>query len=153
MKKPSNYFEGVLQLRYPSREMLGFARREICKDNKAHIAKEKKLDNGVDLWVSSQHHLQTVGKKLKEKFGGVLEVSCRLHTKSHVTSKELYRVSVLFKSLPFKKGDVIKLNNEDWKILLINNQVQLQNIKTGQKKRVKIDVVETAFRTLNSEKI
>ncbi|MBI4140231.1 hypothetical protein HY485_00170 [Candidatus Woesearchaeota archaeon] len=144
MQKPSNYFEGVLQLRTLSNEIIDFARSEITREGKAHIAKEKKLKTGVDFWVSSQHHLQNVGKKLKEKFGGILEVSCRLHTKSHLTSKELYRVSVLFKSVPFKKGDIIKFVDEEWKILLINNQVQLQNTKTGQKKWVKIDIVEQA---------
>ncbi|MBI4141287.1 hypothetical protein HY485_05615, partial [Candidatus Woesearchaeota archaeon] len=86
------------------------------------------------------------GKKLKEKFGGILEISCRLHTKSHLTSKDLYRVSVLFKSLPFNKGDIIKFNDEEWKILLINNQVQLQNIRNGEKKWVKPEVVENVLK-------
>ena len=146
MQKPSNYFEGVLQLRTLSNEVIDFARSEITREGKAHIAKEKKLKTGVDFWVSSQHHLQNVGKRLKDKFGGILEISCRLHTKSHLTSKDLYRVSVLFKSLPFNKGDVIKFLGEEWKILLINNQVQLQNIVSGEKKWVKPVIVETALK-------
>lgn len=144
MQKPSNYFEGVLQLRSTLQEVLDFARSEITREGKAHIAKEKKLKNGVDFWVSSQHHLQNVGKRLKEKFGGILVISCRLHTKSHLTSKELYRVSVLFKSLQFKKGDVIKFNDEEWKVLLINNQVQLQNTVSREKKWVRPEIVESA---------
>lgn len=142
MQKPPQYFEGVLQLRSPTKEIVQFVKQQIVEEGKAHIAKEKKLKDGVDFYISSQHYLQVLGKKLKERFGGILIVSCRLQTKSHLTSKELYRVSVFFKPLSTKKGQVLKLHDELWKVLLVDNQVQLQNVKSGEKKWLKLDVAE-----------
>lgn len=142
MQKPQHYFEGILQLRHPTKEIVQFVREEIAKSGRAHIAKEKKVRNGLDVYVSSQHFLQVFGRKLKEKFGGTLVTSCRIQTCSHLTSKDLYRVSVLFEPLSFKKGDVVKIHNELWKVLLINNQVQLQNIVSGEKRWFKLEYVK-----------
>ncbi len=141
MKKPPQYFEGVLQLRHPTEQILDFVYAQIQKDGRAHIAKEKVLKNGIDLFLSSQHYLQALGKKLKEKFGGVMVVSCRIQTCSHLTSKDLYRVSVLFIPLKVTKGDTVKIHEELWKILIINNQIQLQNVVSGQKRWFKPEYV------------
>ena len=142
MKKPLHYFEGILQLRSPTMDVLDFVRSEIPKSGRAHIAKEKIVRNGVDFYVSSQHYLQVLGRKLKSKFGGVLDVSCRIQTCSHLTSKDLYRVSVLFVPLKFCKGDVVRFNDSLWRILLVGNQVQLQNVVSGAKKWLKTELVQ-----------
>ena len=142
MKKPLHYFEGILQLRSPTQEVLDFVRAEIPRSGRAHIAKEKKVPNGVDIYISSQHYLQVLGRKLKLKFGGILEISCRIQTCSHLTSKELYRVSVLFIPLKFGKGDVVKIHDGLWKILLIGNQIQLQNVVSGEKQWLKPEIVQ-----------
>lgn len=146
MQKPPQYFEAILQLRHPTKEILAFAREGIIKSGRAHIAKEKNVPNGVDMYVSSQHFLQNFGKRLKEKFGGILVISCRIQTCSHVTSKDLYRVSVLFKPLKISKGDVVKIQEGLWKVVLINNQVQVQNVSSGEKKWLKLDVVERLYK-------
>lgn len=142
MQKPPQYFEGVLQLRHPTPEIIQFAHEQIAKDGRAHIAKEKKLKTGLDIFISSQHYLQALGRKLKEKFGGTMVISCRIQTCSHLTSKDLYRVSVLFEPLKITKGDTVKIHDKFWKVLLISNQIQLQNILSGEKKWFKIDYVK-----------
>ena len=142
MKKPPQYFEGILQLREPTKEIIEFVYESIAHDGRAHIAKEKKLKNGVDIFVSSQHYLQALGRKLKIKFGGIMVVSCRIQTCSHLTSKDLYRVSVLFVPLKFGKGDTVKIHDDLWKVLIINNQVQLQQQVSGEKRWFKLDYMK-----------
>lgn len=136
--KHAKYFEGILQLRDPNEEVLDFVAKEMEK-NKITLAKTKEYKNGIDLYLSSQRFIRAVGKKLQDKFGGVLKMSKKLHTVSKVTSKSLYRVTVFFKMLPFRAGDVIKYQGEEWKILSIDTQVRLKNIKSGKKKQVKTE--------------
>jgi len=142
MQKPPQYFEGILQLRHPTQEIIKFVHEQIVKDKRAHIAKEKKLKSGIDIFISSQHYLQALGRKLKIKFGGTMVISCRIQTCSHLTSKDLYRVSVLFEPLKVAKGDTVKIHNKLWKVLLINNQVQLQHTLSGEKRWFKIEYVK-----------
>lgn len=133
------YFEGILQLRNYTDELLNWVKKRIEKDKKAKIAKVKKAKNGVDLYLSDQHYLQALGKKLKQNFVGILKISQKLFTQDRVTSKLLYRVTVLFKQLPYKKGDKIKFRGEEYEIQHIAAQITVKNLKTGKRKKIKID--------------
>jgi len=137
--KPATYFEGVLQLRHCSTEVIDWVYDEIIKTGKTKVAKAKEVKGGIDLYLSAQHYMQTLGKQLQNKFGGILKITSKLHTKDHLTSKEVHRLTVLFKQLPFKKGDIIKYQGEEWKVLSLGNQAQLQNVKSGKKIRLPIE--------------
>ncbi|MEK6963868.1 MAG: NMD3-related protein [Nanoarchaeota archaeon] len=107
----SGYFEGTLQLRNHSEEVLAFIDKEIAMhpDKGIFISKQVPYRDGVDLYLSDQHFLQSLGKKLYEAFGGVKKVNARIHTHDNATSKDLYRVTVLVEFPHFKSGDVIKM--------------------------------------------
>lgn len=139
------YFEGILQLRNPSPELVGFVRRAVQRDQRALIVREKKVRNGLDLYLSSQRYLRALGKKLKQAFPGELKMSRSLHTISKA-GKELYRVTVLFRLLKFKKGDVLKAGDEELEILRIDARVLAKNIRTGKKKRYAIAELERYVR-------
>src|SRR5574341_611308 len=98
-ERPKDYFEGVLQIREGSPELLAWIHNRIKTDGRARVAKEKKVKNGVDVYISDQHYLQNLGRQLKQKFTGILKTIKRLHTVNKMTSKLLYRVTVLFKVL------------------------------------------------------
>ena len=85
------------------------------------------------LFRSPQKLLRSLGNKLQNHFGGQLTVSTKLHTRSRVTSKDLYRVNVLFRIPKFKKGDVIEYKGDKIKILNIQKKVFAKDIKTGKK--------------------
>lgn len=138
-EKHAQYFEGILQLRPVNDEILGWIDAEVTRTGKARIAKIKKVAGGVDLYFSSQHYLQSLGHQLQQRFGGILKITSRLHTCNPITSKDVHRVTVLFKSLPFKKGNAILFQGERWKILSVGNQINLQNISSGKKMRVLAD--------------
>lgn len=97
MDKNPQYFEGILQLRKPNEEALNFIRNQFKKNEKAWIAKQEKLKTGIDLYISSNKFLMQLGKKLKKSFKGELKTSRKLHTKNRLTSRNVYRVTVLFR--------------------------------------------------------
>lgn len=135
-EKPASYFEGVLQLRGCSDEALDWAHDEIIRAGRARIAKVKEVKGGIDVYLSSQHYMQSLGRKLQQRFGGILKITSRIHTRSRITSRDVYRMTVLFRQLPFKAGDTINYHGEKWKVLSAGNQVQLQNVLSGEKTRV-----------------
>ena len=131
--KHNEYFEGILQVRNPNDEVLDFIAKEVREKGNVFIAKTKKIGNGIDLYISSQRFLRTLGNRLQERFSGHLEVSRRLHTRNRMTSRDVYRVSVLFKMSSFKKGDIVKYKGEQVKIIGMAKKVLAKDIKTGKK--------------------
>jgi len=141
-EKGPKYFEGKLQLRNPTPEVLKYIRKKIAQDKYVWVAKEKKVRNGIDFWLSSNKFLQDIGAKLKKRFSGVLKKSKKLHTQHKVTSKLLYRGTVLFRCLNYKVGDIIEIDGEKFKIMEISRQVRLKNLVTGKKERWDPEVLE-----------
>lgn len=131
--KHNEYFEGILQLRNPNDEVLDFIAKEVREKGNVFIAKTKKTNNGIDLYISSQRFLRTLGNKLQERFFGHLEVSRRLHTRNRMTSRDVYRVSLLFKMPSFKKGDIVKYKGDQVRIIGMAKKVLAKDIKTGKK--------------------
>ena len=140
-ERPKDYFEGILQIRGGSPELLSWVHNTIKADGRARVAKEKKVKNGVDVYISDQHYLQNLGRQLKKKFTGILKVSKRLHTTDKMTSKLLYRVTVLFKVLPFKRGDIVTLHGEQVEILNIGNRAQVRDVKSGAKRDIDLELL------------
>jgi len=128
-----DYFEGTLQLRNIGDEVVEFAVKEIEKNENANIAKISKVTNGIDIYVAPQKLLRSLGNKLQHHFSGQLIVSRKLHTRSRVTSKDLYRVNVLFRIPKFKKGDIIEYKGDKIKVISIQKKVFAKDIKTGKK--------------------
>lgn len=133
----AGYYEGIIQLRNPNSNVLDFIKKEVEKKGNVFIAKEEEVENGVDFYISSQRFCQNLGKKLQLHFGGELKISARLHTISRQTSKELYRVNVLFRLPNFRKGDIITYRGEKIMILAIGKKIFAKNINTGRKLSIK----------------
>jgi len=133
VEKHNEYYEGILQLRNPSKEAIDFVEKQIEKRKNVFIAKAKKVKNGIDFYISSQKYLQSLGKKLQNQFSGELKISSKLFSRNHLTSKNIYRVNVLFRLPKFKKSDIITFKGEDIKILGIGKKVLAKNLKTGKK--------------------
>jgi len=131
--KHKNYYEGILQLRNIGNEVAEFTIKEIEKNENTYIAKIKKVANGIDIYMSPQKFLRSLGNKLQSKFGGQLMLSTKLHTKSRETSRDLYRVNLLFRIPNFKKGDIIEYKGDKIKIISVHKKVFAKDIKTGKK--------------------
>ncbi len=133
MEKHNGYFEGILQLRNPSKEVLDFVWKLVEERNGVSITKAQRMPNGVDLYLTSQKFLQTLGKKLKSNFHGELKISSKLFTKNRITSKNVYRVNVLFKLARIKKGDVIQTKKGKLKIVGLGKKIFAKDLETGKK--------------------
>ncbi|MBL7147548.1 MAG: hypothetical protein ISS82_01865 [Nanoarchaeota archaeon] len=128
-----DYYEGILQLRNPNNEVIEFIKNQIKKREDVFITKEKKLSKGIDFHITSQKYLQILGKKLKKNFNGELKISSKLHTKNRLTSKNVYRVTVLFRLIKHKTGDIMIFKSDKVKILKLGKKILAKNIKTGKK--------------------
>lgn len=127
-----NYYQGILQLRDVNDEIINFVHNQIKKRGDAAVTKTVKLQNGFDLYITSQKFIRILGKKLKESFGGNLKVSSKLHTKSK-EGKNLYRVNVLFKLSKFKSGDVVSVRGDEVRLISIGKKIFGRNLKTGKR--------------------
>ncbi len=132
-EKHAEYFEGILQLRDVDQTVYDWVYDTIERDGKAKIAKEKIIKSGYDLYLSDQHYLQALGRKLKAKFPGELVVSMRLHTRDRMTYKAVYRVTVLFRAVPLHVGQILTTDEGAKVILRIGTRVQVQDIPSGKK--------------------
>lgn len=139
----ANYFEGTLQLRNPTKEVLTFV-----KKSKDQIVKEKKVRNGLDFDFKSQRYLRALGKKLQESFSGELKLSRKLFTRNRQSGKEVYRVTVLFRCYPFKKGDTITFNDEKFLLLSVTSKIYMQNTKTKEKQWMTYEKLPSNFRVV-----
>lgn len=146
MHHNKDYFEGILQIRGGSQEILDWIHERVAQDKRARISKQKKVPNGIDLYMTDQHYLQNLGHKLKEKYPGILKISRRLFTVDKMTSKLLYRVNVLFKPLGIKRGDIITVHGEQVEILRIEARVHVKELKSGKKKDIDLEAVLRAIR-------
>lgn len=97
MDKDPKYYEGILQLRNPNEEVMNFIKNQFKNNQKAWISKVVNLKTGVDLYISSNKFLLSLGKKLKKSFKGELKKSRKLHTQNRLTSKKVYRGTICFR--------------------------------------------------------
>ncbi len=131
-----NYYQGILQLRDVNDEVIDFVKQQVKKRENVLITKAIRLPNGVDYYLTSQKFLTSLGKKLRESFGGELKISSKLHTRNR-QGRDLYRVTVLFRLLKFKAGDIVEVRGVKFRLISIRKKIFARNIKTGKKARIR----------------
>ncbi|RLE43318.1 hypothetical protein DRJ19_02800 [Candidatus Woesearchaeota archaeon] len=136
-QKHAKYYEGILQLRNPTKEIISFVRKKIEK-SRTNIAKEIRLKNGIDLYLSSQRFTRQLGLLLQKRFPGILITSRKLHTISKKTGKRLYRVTVLFKYLPIKLGKQITFKGMKLTVVQIERNTIIAKELSGKKHKIKL---------------
>ena len=138
-----NYYEGVLQLRDVTKEVIKKTKEMIEYNDRVFIAKETKVKNGVDLFLSSQKLMQMIAKDLQRIFGGEVNITRKLYSVNRQTSKEIYRVTVLFRMFKFKVGDVVKAGAKLIRITRIDKKVHGIDTDSGKKISVSYDKVQS----------
>lgn len=127
------YYEGILQLRNPDKNVIEFIKNQIAKKKEVFISKILKVRNGYDFYISSKRYLRTLGYKLKRQFGGELKISSRLYSTDRQTSKELHRVNVLYRCCSIKKGSIVEVRGEKIKIMALGHRIQGKRLADGKK--------------------
>lgn len=102
----AEYYEAVIQLRASPdelerlEEVRRFVQNRINERPSVTISKVKEFGYGVDIYMSSQSYARAIGKKLTHAFKGDLKVTRTLHTMDRMTSKQVYRGTVMFRLKP-----------------------------------------------------
>jgi NMD protein affecting ribosome stability and mRNA decay len=139
--RPPHYFEATIQLRdLPPGEVQQVV-EFIENSGRAAISKIKDYDNGVDIYISDRHFAHIIARWMKETFNGELMETRRLHSLDRQTMKAKWRVTVLFRGLPFKVNDAIETEDGPVKILSMKKQAHVKYLKTGKTRTIPFDVL------------
>ena len=131
-----NYYQGVLQLRDVNAKVMDFVYSQISKRPDVSVTRTTKYPNGLDLYLTSQKFIRIMGKKLKDSFGGELNISSKLHTRSK-SGKELFRVNALYRTSRYKRGDIVTVRGDEIKLLQIGTRIFARDMKTGKKLKIR----------------
>ena len=96
-EKHAKYFEAIIQLRPADQKLVSYVYKMIEARPDVFISDQKKVKTGIDIYLSSWRVAMAIGKRLTKTFSGNVKISRSLHTRSHMTSKDIYRVTVLFR--------------------------------------------------------
>lgn len=140
-QKHGLYFEAILQIRN-SNKKLNAAIRELLRKEEARITKKTNVKGGYDLYLTDKKKARKIGENLKKKFAGVLKISRTLYGYDKQTSKKLYRMTVLFKALPFQKGETFEFKGHKYKLLSVRKDVHVLNLDDNKKERLTFDELE-----------
>ncbi|MBS3111668.1 hypothetical protein J4459_00200 [Candidatus Woesearchaeota archaeon] len=91
------YYEGRLQLRPFNEEVYEWIKKQIDKDDFQFISREEEVKGGIDIYFTSQKNLRSLGPRLKKQFKGELKITKKLFSVNKLTSKRIYRATVLFR--------------------------------------------------------
>mgnify|MGYP001609809081 CR=1 FL=1 len=92
----NQYYEAIFQLRPKNLEVLEIVKKYIEQD-KALISKEIHKKFGVDLYLNKKKAAVHIARKLKKRYKGETKISKSLYGVDRMTSKRVYRVTVLFR--------------------------------------------------------
>jgi len=94
------YFEANIQLRPYDKEVFEWIMKQIKKREKVFVSKLVEYKTGVDIFISDQRFARRLGKKLKDTFKGDLKITRTLFSQDKMTSRLIYRGTVLFRLKP-----------------------------------------------------
>jgi len=92
----NKYYEAILQLR-PRNLALIKLTLDYIKDGNFLISKEIDKKFGLDLYLNNKRGAISIARKLKKRFKGEIKLSRKLYSVDRMTSKRLWRVTVLFR--------------------------------------------------------
>lgn len=144
MKNNPQYFEGILQLRNPTNELVRYIEKQVKEKKNVFIVEKEYVVNGIDIYISSNKFIKSLGRKLQKQFGGELKISSRLYSRDRQTSKDLYRLNVLFRLPKYKKGEIVTVKGERIKILSLGKKVLGKDLVTGKKVRIRYEELRAA---------
>ncbi|MBI1970452.1 hypothetical protein HYS47_01770 [Candidatus Woesearchaeota archaeon] len=134
-RKGTDYFEGVLQLRHTTPDILARIRKEINRrPSRGFVTKEVPVNDGIDLYLTSQTYLQALGQKLLKRFGGELKASSRIFGHDRLRSRDVYRRTVLLILPSFGINEVIVYDGKLVKVTRLGKSIR--GVDLRQKKTV-----------------
>lgn len=153
--KPPSYFEAVIQLRDCKEDVVEFLwnAAESQSNPDLFISHINPLKNGWDLYISNNQFAMKIASQIPKKYGGRIQTSSSLFSRDHQTSKNLMRLTVLYRGLDFELGDVLALPVKQTvvQVKALSTTIKVFDLKKGAMMGVapnrthyrKLDVVKT----------
>jgi NMD protein affecting ribosome stability and mRNA decay len=137
-KQGTKYFEGILQTRNVTDEIVQFIINDAEKQKSkgVHITKEDHIEGAgrnIDYYYTDKGYLKVIAEKLRNHFGATLKHNAQLFSIDWETSKNLYRLNLLVEFPKYNKNDVLKIDNQLYMIVSMDEKVHVLNLKTNSK--------------------
>jgi NMD protein affecting ribosome stability and mRNA decay len=136
----SSYFEAILQLRNPNDSVPVIIDAFLRRHSRLKITKEVQRKDGVDLYLTSQHDAQRLGNALKN-LGAEVTVSERIFSKDRMSSKEIFRVTILARFPLFSAGDVVECQGKLMQVTSMGKRLCGNDLQTGKRLCLKGDAI------------
>ncbi|RMF55032.1 hypothetical protein D6745_03365 [Candidatus Woesearchaeota archaeon] len=135
-KRNSQYYEGILQIRNPYKEVMSFIRQQETKMNKRgiYINRKNEVVNGFDFYFSDSKFLKNFVYQVQSKYGGTVKINSHLYSRDYLTSKNIYRLNAVIRFPEFHVSDVLVVKNSPVMVEKLSKKVIGRNLRT--KKRI-----------------
>jgi len=138
-----SYFEATIQLRNVTKEVIDYVIKEI-DDNGVVISREVEIENGMDFNVDNKTFARQLGKQLQNKFSGAVKMSASVFSRDKMSSKEIFRVTMLFKQFPLKIGEEFSYKGKQYKISALGYKLVAEDIESKKKRTLAFSELERA---------
>ncbi|HYD03406.1 MAG TPA: NMD3-related protein [Alphaproteobacteria bacterium] len=137
-KQGTKYFEGILQTRNVNDEIIAFIKNDAAKQRSkgVHINKEVRIEGdnlNIDYYYTDKSYLKVIAEKLRNHFGATLKHNAQLFSIDWETSKNLYRLNLLVEFPKYTKNDVLKMDNQLYLVVSMDEKIHVLNMKTNSK--------------------
>ncbi len=99
-RNDTQYYEAILQFRIKDKEKMNEILNELSnrmKKRKVFSNKQIRQKNGVDIYITDMDFGKGFVKQLKRKYGGEIKITRKIYTKDRQTSKDVYRLTILYR--------------------------------------------------------
>lgn len=148
--KHAEYFEGILQMRGIDQEILNYVQKRITNANAqvpTCVSHGTKFD--IDYSVSDRRLIHKIGVELKAKFGGFVKESAQLFSRNHMTSKNVYRLNVFYKTHDVKRGHVIEIEelHEPYEVIgYLGDRLIVEGLHTKKKNHINVEKISNTLK-------
>ncbi len=138
LRAKSTYFEGTLQVRGSTAVVEQFIDMAIERGeaNGNFLVKKDRHKDGFDYYFTKNKFTRQLAASLKKQFGGKYTLSRRLQTRDRQTSKEMYRLTLLYQSPLFFKDEVISTGRDVYHITSTTGTLTARNLGTGKTEKL-----------------
>jgi NMD protein affecting ribosome stability and mRNA decay len=126
-KSKSTYFEGILQVKNATQEVIDFIYNDVRKlaSKGIFITKDVLTKDRADFFITDQTYIKTLANKLQSQFGGTVSLNAKLFSQDQHAGKDLFRLTVLLDLPIYKKQDIIIVNDKPYIIKSLQNKINV----------------------------
>ena len=148
-KQQGNYYEAILQVRGPDRELPeragkdieGLVRNRVASMRKTSrgtfVSKIERVKGGLDFYFSTGSAARSLAKEIQESFCAEYKESSKLWGKR--LGKEIYRMTFLVRLPGFSRGDIVEHQSREYLVRgMSRGMIRGIDLKTGEERSLRM---------------